>query len=120
MEKMTYSVALNIAVNCEALSCEVREKLSALLVQIDKKSKVERKPTATQKLNTSLEEIIVNSMEPNRNYTVTELIKEIPELGNLSNQKVSALVRNLKDAHRVNRTEVKGKSYFCKVDEEIA
>lgn len=119
MEKMTYVKALEIAINAN-ISAEVNEKLTALMIQLNKKSTAERKPTATQKLNASLENIIFTSMEPNRNYTVTELIQEIPELATLSNQKVSALVRSLKDNHKVTRTEVKGKSYFCKVEEEDA
>lgn len=116
MEKMTYVSALTAAIATETLSVEVREKLTALKAQLEKKSSTERKPTKTQTANASLEAILYSSMEANRAYTVTELIKEVPELNDLSNQKVSALVRALKEAHKVTREEIKGKSYFTKVE----
>jgi DNA-binding transcriptional regulator GbsR (MarR family) len=48
-------------------------------------------------------------------YTITDLMKSVPELADLSNQRVSALVRQLKDADLVVRTEEKRKAYFEKV-----
>jgi DNA-binding transcriptional regulator GbsR (MarR family) len=47
---------------------------------------------------------------------VTEIQKEIPECAELSNQKVSALIRQLKDAGLVVKTEDKRKSYFSLVE----
>ena len=44
-------------------------------------------------------------------YTITEIQKA---MGLESNQKTSALVRQLKEAHLVVRTEEKGKAYFTK------
>lgn len=118
MTKMTYTSALEIAIASVA-SDEVKEKLEALKAQLEKKSSAERKPTKTQTANAGLQNILLTSMEVNRSYTITELIKEIPELNELSNQKVSALVRALKDANLVKREEVKGKSYFTKVVAEV-
>lgn len=117
MEKMTYVKALEIAINAN-ISSEVNEKLTQLLNQLAKKSSAERKPTKTQNANNLLTNVIFASMEINRAYTVTELIKEIPELAEMSNQKVSALVRMLKDEGRVKREEIKGKSYFTRVENE--
>jgi predicted transcriptional regulator len=51
-------------------------------------------------------------MEVNRLYTVTEIIKEIPECAELTNQRVSALLRQLVDRGEVVRTEDKRKAYF--------
>lgn len=41
-------------------------------------------------------------------------MKEVVELADLSNQRVSALVRQLKDSGLVERTEEKRKAYFSK------
>lgn len=116
MEKMTYISALTIAIESANLTPEVTEKLTALKERLARKTTAERKPTKTQVANAGLEAILYSSMEPNRAYTVTELIKEIPELAEMSNQKVSALVRGLKNAQKVVREEVKGRSYFTKVE----
>ena len=51
-------------------------------------------------------------MEENRFYTITEIMKEIDECKDLSNQRVSALVRQLKQDGLVIRKEEKGKAYF--------
>jgi predicted transcriptional regulator len=54
-------------------------------------------------------------MERNRIYTVTEVIKSVPECADLTNQRVSALLRQLVDAGKVKRTEDKRKAYFSLV-----
>ena len=45
-------------------------------------------------------------------YTITDIIKSVPECADLTNQRVSALVRQLKDEGKVVRTEDKRKAYF--------
>ena len=77
-----------------------------------KKNASDKKPTAQQVANEGIKAAIVAGMTPNRLYTITELQKEIPECAEMSNQKVSALVRQLKDAGLVVKTEDKRKSYF--------
>lgn len=76
-----------------------------------KKNAAEKKPTAVQVANESIKQAIVNGMEPNRLYTVTEIIKEIPECAELTNQRVSALLRQLMP-EQVERVEEKRKAYF--------
>ena len=77
-----------------------------------KKNSSEKKPTAQQVANESIKAAIVAGMAPNRLYTVTEIQKEIPECAEMSNQRVSALLRQLKDDKLVVRTEDKRKAYF--------
>ena len=79
-----------------------------------KKNSADKKPTAQQTANEAIKSAILDGMEANRLYTITDLQKSIPELADLSNQKVSALVRQLKDADLVVKTEDKRKSYFSK------
>lgn len=112
--KMTQRIAINYVMdNCE-LPEDVKAKFESMLLALDKKSAKsgERKPTKTQVANEGFKEIILTNMEPNRLYTITELVKEMPFGEELSNQRVSALVRQLKDAGLVKRTEEKRKAYF--------
>ena len=117
--KMTYVKALEIAIKAVEDNKEVAEKLEALKASVAKKNSAERKPTATQKANEGYKEAILNFMEVGKKYTITDLMKEVVELADLSNQRVSALVRQLKDNGLVERTEEKRKAYFSK-KEEIA
>ena len=77
-----------------------------------KKNASDKKPTAQQVANESVKQAILSGMKPNRMYTITEIQKEIPECAEMSNQKVTALVRQLKDADLIVKTEDKRKSYF--------
>ena len=52
------------------------------------------------------------SANPDKLYTVTELIKTVDGLGDLSNQRVSALLRQMVDANAVVKTVDKRKFYF--------
>lgn len=114
MTKMTQKNAIAYVIeNCD-LPEEVLTKLEGMKAQLEKKSahKGERKPTKTQIANEGFKAIIVENMEPNRLYTISELAKEMPFGEELSVQRVSALVRQLKEAGTVVRTEEKRKAYF--------
>ena len=82
---------------------------------LDKKTSASKKPTSAQIANENIKADILAGMEPNRLYTITELIKEVPCCAELTNQKVSALLRQMKEAHLVERIEDKRKTYFRKV-----
>ena len=80
-----------------------------------KKNSAEKKPTAVQVANEGIKADILNGMEIGKKYTITDLMKEIPACAELSNQRVSALVRQLVTDLVVERTEEKRKAYFHKV-----
>jgi hypothetical protein len=80
-----------------------------------KKNSAEKKPTAVQVANEGIKADILNGMEIGKKYTITDLMKEIPACAELSNQRVSALVRQLVTDGAVERTEEKRKAYFHKV-----
>ena len=82
-----------------------------------KKNSAEKKPTAAQVANKGIKDAIYNNMQENRLYTITELIKEVPECAELSNQRVSALVRQMYDCAEpvLERMEEKRKAYFRKI-----
>ena len=112
--KMTQKNAIAYVLdNCE-VPAEVREKLTAMKASLEKRSvsKGERKPTKTQVANEGFKQVIVDNMEPGRLYTITELAKEMPFGEELTSQRVSALVTQLKKAGTVIRTEDKRKAYF--------
>jgi DNA-binding HxlR family transcriptional regulator len=116
MEKMTNSKALAFVLGMEGIPSDVREKLVNIKASIDKKNSAERKPTATQTENVGLKSAILEGMESGKAYTIGDLMKEIPALADLTNQRVSALVRQLKDDGLVVREEIKRKAYFTKVE----
>lgn len=117
MDKMTYVKALDVAI--EALTDgEVKNKLIALKASIEKKNSAERKPTATQQANEGFKSAIIAGMEENKGYTITDLMKSIPEIADLSNQRVSAIVRQMVEAGTLVREEIKRKAYFTLADED--
>ena len=79
---------------------------------LNRKNSTEKKPTATQVANEALKQEIVECMERDRLYTISEMIKEFPCCADLSTPKVSAIIRLLKDEGIVVRTEDKRKAYF--------
>jgi hypothetical protein len=72
------------------------------------------KLNADQKKNEELKAQILDCMgaEPNRMFTITEMIKEFECCANYSLPKISALVRQLKESGQVIRLEEKRKAYF--------
>ena len=70
-----------------------------------------RKPTKAQEENEGIKEAILNFMVEGQAYTISEIQKA---MGLETNQKTSALVRQLRLASLVIRTEEKGKAYFTK------
>ena len=120
--KLTNKKALEIAIKAIDVSGfstddfkadEIIEKLEKMLVQTEKKSSSERKPTAKQEANKKLEAVILDYLNAQiEGKTVTDMMKEIPELDGMSNQKVSSLVKPLKDGGIIVKEVIKGRSYF--------
>lgn len=98
-KKITNAMALETAIEVlreDNQYDEVVEKLQKMLVQVNKKSSLNRKPTATQVENENLKGAIVEYLDKTgKRLTVSEMMKEIPELANLSNQRVTSLVTAL-------------------------
>lgn len=81
-----------------------------------KNSSGDKKQTATQKENEGYKELIIEFLaglpDDSKGVTCTEIMKSIPAFKDFNNQKISALIRQLKLADRVVSEEVKGKSLF--------
>ena len=78
-----------------------------------KKNSAEKKPTAQQTANASIADAIVEMLhaDPDRMFSITEIIKECPACADLTNQRVSAIVRGLIGTS-VERIEEKRKAFF--------
>jgi hypothetical protein len=90
----------------------LKEFIEHELELLAKKNSAEKKLTKVQEANKEIQEAILGTMEEGKSYTITKLIKTIPECAELTNQKVSALVRSLVASGEMVRTEEKGKAYF--------
>lgn len=109
--KMLTGVVENSGVdNREELQAFINHELELL----DKKSANRgTATTAKQKENEDLKEYIMGILtEINRAVTITELQAEDVRLGELTNQRISAMLKQLKDEGKVVRTELKKKAYF--------
>ena len=95
------------------LSADEIDFIDHELELLAKKNSAEKKPTAQQIANGNIAEAIVAhlSAEPNRLFTITEIIKEVPACAELTNQRVSAIVRGLIGTS-VERVEEKRKAFF--------
>ena len=79
-------------------------------------SSSDRKPTARQSENAGLKEAILAYLRQNDPATITELMKNVPELAaieNLTNQRTSAIVRQMIEIDKtVERLVEKRTAYF--------
>ena len=91
-------------------SVEIVNFLNNEIKLLNKKSNVK---TNTQKENEVLMEVVFNTLvEVGKPMTVSELMSANEKVGAMSNQKVSALLKKLKEDERVVRVEDKKKAYF--------
>ena len=116
MTKYTYIDALNEVLANETISEQAREKLTALRdQQVKRNASDSGKPSKKQAENLASAEHLADVMKQvGKPSTVSEYMSADPEgLGTMSNQKVSALMRVLENAGRVEKIPEKRKSYFA-------
>ena len=111
-KKMTI-VEMYDAIMAKAQGVLSKEEIEFLQSRADlvAKKNATRKPTKAQAENEGLKVKILEFMESGTPYTISEIQKGV---GIETNQKASALVRQLKENDLVVRTESKGKAYFTK------
>ena len=110
-KKMTKRDYFNAILSKYPLTDAEKDFVKHELELLEKKNSAEKKPTAQQVANDGIKSAILAGMTPNRLYTITEIQKEIPECAELSNQRVSALIRQMV-GNEIVRTEDKRKAYF--------
>ena len=113
-KKMTKKDYFTAIMEKYPLSADEKAFVEHELELLAKKNASEKKPSKTQQANSALQEEMLEQMEENRLYSITEMIKELPACADLTNQKVSALVRAL-TPDRIERIEDKRKAFFRKV-----
>lgn len=110
--KLTYVKALEIAIACEALPTEVREKLTALCEQQTKRNHSDNnKPTAKQIERTARAEALYEAMRADGgSRTVTEWIAIVYKGEVVSTQAVVGMLNILEN--RVEREIIKRRAYY--------
>ena len=80
---------------------------------LSKKNSAEKKPTEKQTENAGIKEVIVEVLtDEEKGMTISAMQKKCADLAEYSNQKISALVRQMILDGIVEKTEEKGKAYF--------
>ena len=123
-KEMTKVNALTIALELVEQSAHaekeaVANKIRKEIENLSKKSaKASEELTKTQKDNLVLAGQMLDWMESNHAYSISELSKNCPAVLGATPQKIRPLLTGLIKSNAVVRTEEKGKPLFTKVDEE--
>ena len=99
----------------EAVANKIRKEIENLS---KKSAKASGELTKTQKDNLALSAQMLDWMESNHAYSISELSKNCPAILGATPQKIRPLLTGLIKSGTVVRTEEKGKPLFTKVDEE--
>lgn len=120
-KKMTKREYFNVLLSLNEVKAnsELVDFINHELELLSKKNASEKKLTPTQKENLTIQGAILNYMETNVLYTITDLLKNVPECAGMSNQRVSAIVRIMREEKKVERIEEKRKAYFRKAMIEV-
>lgn len=107
----------DVAINGNATYVAYLENELAL---IERKA-ANKKSTKTQEENKGIKSVILDTLASIGSGTITDIQNANPDLAKLSNQKVSALVRQLVENGKVVKTTDKKKSIFsvAVADEEV-
>lgn len=99
-----------ISVSVDEIMEFARHEIDLLNKKANSKSKKEKANDAENvRLSDLILEVLLNSENA---LTISEIMAKNDDLGDLSNQKVSALMKKLVDGGQVVKTVNKGRSYF--------
>ena len=125
MTKLTKKVALSYAIaaltdaefKTEFTKDEIVAKLTEMIDGLDKKSTGEKKLTDQQIANIGYKTDILAYLADGQAKTATEILKGIPTFPeDMSNQRVTALLRQLILDGKVSKDMIKGKALFKVVE----
>lgn len=117
-KKMTKKETINLLIDVLMGNKEVEDVQMFIDFLTHERELLERKSsnsgqTKTQKENEILKEKIVETLkELNKFSTITEIQEKNTELADLSNQKISALLKQLVDTNVIEKVIEKKKAYF--------
>ena len=121
MTKLTKKVALSYAIatltdseiKSEFTKDQIVAKLTEMIDGLEKKSGGEKALTEQQKQNVGFKGDILAFLADGKEYTATEVLRGVPTFpADMSNQRVSQLLRQLIIDQQVKKREEKGKSLF--------
>ena len=95
---------------------EVIKFIDHELELLAKKNSADKKPTAQQVANEGVKSAILAGMESGKLYTITDIQKSIPECADLTNQRISAIIRGCLGTS-IERVEEKRKAYFRLIED---
>ena len=112
-KKMTIKEMLEKIAENPTLTDEQKAFLLERAEKSVKKVSADRKPTKTQLANDELRENILECMDEGVKYTISDMIKEFKCCADLSNQKVTAVIKPLID-NGITKVVEGRKTYFVK------
>ena len=116
-KKMTIADKFNALLEKYPFTEDERAFIKDRIDKATRKTDGEKKPTAKQVQNAAVADEVYAYMAqtPDKAFTVSELLKVCPAftaIDGCSASYANAIVKKLKDAGRVVRTEIKGRAYF--------
>lgn len=128
MKKLTKKVALSLAVaamtdsmpsDVDFTKDEIVAKLNEMIAQLDKKVEGTKPMTENQKQNVGFKADILTFLADGQRKTATEILHGVPTFPDgMTNQRVSALLRQLYLDGKVQKETVKGKTQFWATEGE--
>ena len=115
--RMTKAQKFQILADLPAVKADpmLSEFIAHEMELLAKKNTADKKPTAQQEANAVIKQNVLTVLADGNKRTVSDLLKMVPDLPDtMTNQRMSALVRQMVDAGEVIRTEDKRKAYFSK------
>lgn len=109
--KITNAKALEFVLNEVELPEEIREKIQNIYNSTVKKS-TNRKPSKAQEQNIVFAEMVKEVLADGKARTISEILKERDEFADLSNQKMTAVVRMMIANGEVTKVVDSKKSTF--------
>lgn len=114
-KRETYALILNsINPDCEAFA-DIETFILHEIEKLDARKNAEKKPTAKQIENADIKSRIFAEMQENVPYTVTEMQTAIPACAFLTNQRITALLRQMSLENMVTRSVDKRRTIFTKI-----
>lgn len=120
-QKKTQKEMYNELLALPNLTEEQKEFLQGRIAQLEKKT-TNKKLTEQQESRLRLANAVYDYMESEKLYTVSDLMKEVPEfqeIAPISNQFATSVIGDLKKYGKVNRVIEKGRAKFVKVETEV-
>jgi hypothetical protein len=108
-----------LAINEVAVNKDLVDFINHEIEHLNKKS-AKSGSSKTQKENTEIKAMLLAELvKIGKAVTVTEFMKASDYVGEYSNQKISALLKQLVEAGEVKKTTDKGKSYFSAIVDTV-